>query len=634
MPRRPDRSLIYEVALRWLNVVAAQSSLFTPERAVWTKVALQGLHGRITGAPDFGPGGFQAKLRQQAEAEGPAGKLLAAEAMFVFQLKDSSGLAVSKRAQVESLLQGLVPPVDVPDDLAAALKFGLAKYGPGRTRSLYDYLFVLRLAENWQGLRPDDRASLLQDPWAFRDLLRSIDVPKAVFAREATQHLVHPETFDAVASLSAKRRIVRVLGGVQVSRSTDLDRELLALRGRLEADGSATPGFSFYDPDVRPRWDPPKSGGGHDLDDEEDDDEPGATTEAPGAVRIASRLRLADVEAAAEQAGLRVDCRVLAALVAALESGKHVVLTGAPGTAKTTLAELVARVARKAGRCDGHVLATATADWSTYETVGGYRPTPEGGLFFEPGIVLEALAGRRWLVLDEMNRANTDRALGPLFTVLSGQAVVLPVEQDGRPVRVRPASTEPDDRYRDYVVPSDWRIIATTNVLDRALLFDLSFALMRRFAFIDVAAPDLEGYRELLHEAVAEQAVAVGQRAEQLVEQLLPLRELRPLGPALFMDAVQFVAAYVVDRPQAADRELLLAAFFAYFLPQFEGLDGPGAGALRDVMVKAAGKSSRADVEVMLEQTLQVRLPRQADMPRGDGVDGDGHDDLDDPTAL
>ncbi len=132
------------------------------------------------------------------------------------------------------------------------------------------------------------------------------------------------------------------------------------------------------------------------------------------------------VQTAAADKGLQLDPAIVAQLMAALESGKHVILTGPPGTAKTTLAEVVAEVATKAGRCTGHLLTTATADWTTYETIGGLRPDGTGELTFEQGHFLDAIATTQWLVIDELNRSNFDRAFGQLFTVLSGQAVELP----------------------------------------------------------------------------------------------------------------------------------------------------------------------------------------------------------------
>ena len=47
-------------------------------------------------------------------------------------------------------------------------------------------------------------------------------------------------------------------------------------------------------------------------------------------------------------------------------------------------------------------------------------------------------------------------------------------------------------------VPANWRIIATMNVFDKNLLFDMSYALMRRFAFIEVGTPCDEAYEKLL----------------------------------------------------------------------------------------------------------------------------------------
>ena len=99
--------------------------------------------------------------------------------------------------------------------------------------------------------------------------------------------------------------------------------------------------------------------------------------EAAGLTPPAVQLTLASVKAVAEsdRFRLRLPEALYARVVAALNSRKHVILTGPPGTAKTTLAQVVAEAARNAGCCDGFLFTTATADWTTYETIGGLRPT-------------------------------------------------------------------------------------------------------------------------------------------------------------------------------------------------------------------------------------------------------------------
>ena len=110
------------------------------------------------------------------------------------------------------------------------------------------------------------------------------------------------------------------------------------------------------------------------------------------------------------------------------------------------LAYLAAEVARQAMFCTGYLPTTATSEWTTFETIGGLQPTPDG-LIYRPGLFVDAIESGRWLVIDELNRSNFDRAFGQLFTVLSGQPVVLPFKRKGtpNPLSIVPAAS--DDLY-------------------------------------------------------------------------------------------------------------------------------------------------------------------------------------------
>ena len=306
----------------------------------------------------------------------------------------------------------------------------------------------------------------------------------------------------------------------------------------------------------------------------------------PCASATGSAFSAADLKRRCSAAGLRVADSVLGALVAALRAGKHVILTGPPGTGKTTLAMLVSEMARDALMSGGFLATTATSNWSVDHTVGSSFDGDEGTTF-RPGVVIDAIETGRWLLIDELNRADIDRALGEFFTVLSGQPVVLPFKRTSfsEHLSVVPFGAEAPEGTEVIRIPKSWRIVATMNDYDRNELFSLSHALMRRFAFVHLGSPPDEVFRALV--------AGPG----EVVAQLLPLREFHDIGPAIFADAAEFAGLRAIDG--VSPSTVLLEVFTAFFLPQLDSTAPEHLVAVLDPLLE---ESDRAELRSCLER--------------------------------
>lgn len=453
-------------------------SVFAPGRRVWRSEVTRELIDRFVASDGSVGSNFVEKVAHQLADASDDARLLMAELVALQLLPASTdGIGEVKKAErVQSVLDLMTHPVQIPEDIRSAFAAGSFNPGQAMASNLGGAMaVVVEFAHAWVSLDDEERGALLEDPWAFRSFANSTPGPAFRSQRLSLMYLVHPGTFTSIVQQEAREKIrAAFIGETGREPGDDLDRDLRDIWVALQVKHKRR--IHFWMPEFLGIWagersaDIPPEGGG------DDDELTHAALEFPEAT-----------EALADE--LLMPRPWLQEALDVIRRRRQVILYGPPGTGKTFVAKALARFAAGGS---APTIVQFHPSYSYEDFVAGYRPHSEGGaltyrLKRGPLLRVAEAAARNpesphFLVIDEINRGNLAKVFGELYFLLEyrEEAIRLLYEPDDAP----------------FALPANVFLIGTMNTADRSIAL-MDAAMRRRFAFLELH-PDESPTRDLL----------------------------------------------------------------------------------------------------------------------------------------
>jgi 5-methylcytosine-specific restriction protein B len=255
MSRASDNEALYVVANAIRDrCLAVDDSLFTPGASIWAETTSDEV-ARAVAQDDTSGRDFAEKLSDHLASLSPAAVQLGAEILYVVLLPESDTGVDRKAEHVERILALLPDGVTMPEELRLALGQGFAKYGQGGRAHRHEAVrYLARFAREWKRTGSDERGTLLEDPWAFRQFVSNVQSERADTERSALLHLIFPDEFEPIVSQRMKTKIAAGFPELVKEPDSPLDRRLADIRAALEPQHG--PGFDFWKEDLKAVWDP------------------------------------------------------------------------------------------------------------------------------------------------------------------------------------------------------------------------------------------------------------------------------------------------------------------------------------------------------------------------------------------
>ncbi|MDQ0635078.1 5-methylcytosine-specific restriction protein B [Arthrobacter pascens] len=511
------------------------SSVFDPDRDVWTVPAISELRTRFIEAPDAGEGTFVDKLRLQLAEAADEARLLMAELVTwqVLPIYEGAIGFGKKKERISAILQTMDEPAMIPDQVLSGLKTGVVHPGQAMLSNTFQAMaLLLSVVEAYLQSPIEVQQQVLSDPWAWKSFVFSVRGRSFPTQRNALLYMVHPESFIDCFSDQDKGLIRNTFITSDADSTGDVDRDLFSIGLRLQQETGTH--VDFYDEQHKHLWEKSAPRPTEQPESVDGDTSTDAGQLAPGIER--EPFPAAN---AALSGRVYIEEKWLQEALDLLKNKRQLILFGPPGTGKTfiglALAEHIAR--------DEAELVQFHPSYSYEDFFQGYRPvTVNGALSYElkdgplRRIVDKANKAQHRnfvLVIDEINRGNLAKIFGELYFLL---------EYRHRKINLQYSE-------ETFELPDNLFIIGTMNTSDRSIAL-MDAAMRRRFAFRELHPAQRPVSEVLSGWLLAHKSNDLGQEPALLLQQLnKKINDASfSIGPSYLMPKVGGITQDVLTR--------------------------------------------------------------------------------------